>query len=251
MAKNKSKGAIKSISKYGLLIPTALGNLATKGLEKITGKKYGRTTAEELSKTTAGKILGTAIVGTGAAAAIAAQPAIALKAAKAITPKTAVGKTLGLVTAGAVLTSPTIATAVLEAPLNLINTGKKIGKEVESSPDDLKETASKAGKYGLLALGAAGLIGAGAGALTNELLNQKETLLQNKEGVLVQPETTSYLDAPEPTEYETISTTKKRKRKAVVKDYPKVNQSVRIMINNSSRGLTINNKKYIKELCYA
>lgn len=246
MAKNK--GIIKSVSKYGLLIPVALGNLATKGLEKITKKKYGRTTAEELSKTTAGKIIGGGIVATstalGGAVAIthAGGIATAQTIGKALIPKTPLGKTVGLLTLGGAVASPTIATAVLEAPIKVFQTGQKIGAEVEKMPEEKTKDKSA---LGLLLAGAGGLIaGSVAGAGISNLLEKTPEIPKESAD--------NYLDAPIPQPYETISTTsgKKRKRKARANVQPMIKNSVKVLVNNNNRGLTIS-KKYIKECCYA
>lgn len=87
----------QQISRLGLIPATVAGNLITKALEGITGKKFGRTSTQELAKTEAGQALGLATLGTaGALAAIAASPVIAQLAARSAIASSVTTKTLGL-----------------------------------------------------------------------------------------------------------------------------------------------------------
>lgn len=152
-------GFFQTISRYGLLPATTIGNLLTAGAEKITGKKFGRTTTKELSKTKAGKVLGLATLGTAAAlaTAVAGVPATARAAVKVI-PKTPLGKTVALFVGGAAVASPAIRTAIVEAPFRVVEGGIKLGGKIEELPEPIKE---KAGRFGVAGLVSAGLIGAG------------------------------------------------------------------------------------------
>jgi len=141
-------GILKKISTIALTPSTAIGNVITAGLEKVTGKTYGRTKASELASTTAGKVLGTAIAGTAVAltAATAATIPIVAAATKTIATKAvSVGKAVGskavsvakanpLTTAiavpvitGAFIAEPKAAAkAIVQTPLNLANVGGNI-----------------------------------------------------------------------------------------------------------------------------
>ena len=144
--KPAKKSVLTSISKYGLIPAVAIGNIFTSVIEKVTKKKYGRTTLKEASSTPFGKTLGLATVGTATALGVAvAGPAAA---AKAIIPKSAIGKTAAVFVGGAAVASPTLATTIIETPLSLAKTGKKVGKAIEGLTEEQQTTAGKFGKAG-------------------------------------------------------------------------------------------------------
>jgi len=153
-------GFFSSLSRYGLIPATTIGNIITAGAEKITGKKYGRTTTKELSKTKAGKTLGLATLGTAGAlaTAVAGIPAT-IKAVTKLTPKTALGKVGALFVGGTALASASVRKAIVETPFTIVEAGKKVGKKVEELPIETKDTASKVGTAGLVVAGAGALIG--------------------------------------------------------------------------------------------
>ena len=63
----KEKGLVQKGTEMLLAPSTALGNIATAGLEKATGKEFGRTTTEEFAATKSGKAIAGAELLTGAA----------------------------------------------------------------------------------------------------------------------------------------------------------------------------------------
>lgn len=155
---------IEKVSALALKPSEWIGNIATKGLELITGKKYGRTTSEELAKTTGGKILGSAIAVSGAALGLAAVGSaagatgaaaigkgagvVATKAATSFAKAKPLTKAAvvagGMVAVPAVVTNPKLAEKGLEAvaktPSSLINIGTNIGEfTAEPSLEKAKE----------------------------------------------------------------------------------------------------------------
>lgn len=172
---------IKSISKYGIAPAVGIGNLITAGLEKITGKKYARQTLEKASSTTFGKILGVATLGTAITLGVAAAPAAAGRVATSFIPKSGLGKAGAIILGGAAVSSPKIASAVIEAPLTGFKTGTAIGEAVENLPAEVQEKAGKFGTAGLLVAGIGGLV-AGAGA--TQIPKIKEFFAGETEGLL-------------------------------------------------------------------
>lgn len=200
-------------------------------------KTSKKTTTKELSSTTAGKVLGIGTLGAGLALGVATGQAG--KIVSALSPKQ---KGLALLGAGLISTSSIVRKAVINAPSTLVDAGIKAGEKIQQLPED--KTKDK----GLLGLGLALLTGAGVGAGVSNLL---DNVPKDKTAEIPKTSTDNYLDAPIPQQYDTITTSsgKKRKRKARVKDYNRINQSVRVIVNNSSRGLTIN-KKYLNTMVY-
>jgi len=148
-------GIFKTISKYGLALPVGIGNIATKGLSVVTGKKYGSTSISEAAETKFGKTLGLAIVGTAAAAGVAyGGVAGTITAAKSMIPTTIGKKILAIGVTAAAVSSPTIATALLEAPFTAARTGEKVAKAVENLPPEIKSGVSS---YGVPIIAAAGV----------------------------------------------------------------------------------------------
>lgn len=127
---------IEKISKIGLSVPTAVANLITSGLEKITGKKYGRTTAEELASKPAGKVLGTAIAATATALGVAvAAPVVAAKGGAVVVAKTAVKALVPQTTKGkiiAAVAAPVVAGAIIKEP-------EAAAKAIISAPSELAQ----------------------------------------------------------------------------------------------------------------
>jgi hypothetical protein len=231
-------GFLTSLSKYGLIPAVTLGNLVTSGIEKVTGKTYGRTTLNEASKTTTGKVLGLATLGTGVALTSVVAGATSVGGAvRSIIPKSAVGKTLTIVGAGASISSPTVASAIIEAPLNLFAGGKKLGSAVEGLPQETKDTASKLGIAGLgIAVAGASLYGieqvaeasgvrGGAGFIGK---NPNVPASTGNEGVVASSQLT-------PVTRQTVDITAKRRKAKKKQVSPSMRQSVSVNIVNSPK----------------
>lgn len=251
---------IKSLSKYGLAIPVGLGNLVTKGIEKITGKEYGRTTIDEAASTTFGKVLGTSILATGAALAVAVNPAAV---AKAVTPKTIIGKGAAVFTTAAAAASPKLTSTILETPFELAKAGKKTGEAIE----DLEEKYDELPPMGKVPLIVAG-IGAAVGLpiVADKVINLFEDkkdeipLIDSPPPVDLAP---SSLETPKETEIfpqvnnelaqktpatpleetTTIAKTARKKRKKARLEPHRQTISQRVNVNV---GVNSGNKKYIK-----
>ena len=256
---------IKSLSKYGLAIPVGLGNLVTKGIEKITGKEYGRTTIDEAASTTFGKVLGTSILATGAALAVAVNPAAA---AKAVTPKTIIGKGAAVFTTAAAAASPKLTSTILETPFQLAKAGKKTGEAIE----DLEQKYDELPPMGKVPLMVAG-IGAAVGLpivadKIIDLFNDKKDeipLIDSPPPVDLAPSSLapSSLETPKETEIfpqvnnelaqktpatpleetTTIAKTARKKRKKARLEPHRQTISQRVNVNV---GVNSGNKKYIK-----
>jgi hypothetical protein len=245
----KKKSIIESISRTALIPSVVIGNAITGSLEKKANKyaakigapavEFKRTTTKEAADTTTGKILGSAIAATGAALVVASGAA-----AKVLSTPT--NKAVGLLVAGGASVSPTITKAVIEAPAALVDTGIKIGQEVEKLPQEVTENK---GVGGLILAGAGG-IGAGIG-ITSAVNFIKDKFSNGSEGVtkdagllgnsdiikdsgIVTPQT-------QPLSKTSTSTRKKKRYKA---QPSKISQSVRINIANSNTAHRIT-KKYI------
>lgn len=254
---------IKSLSKYGLAIPVGLGNLVTKGIEKITGKEYGRTTIDEAASTTFGKVLGTSILATGAALAVAVNPAAAAKAAKAVTPKTIIGKGAAVFTTAAAAASPKLTSTILETPFQLAKAGKKTGEAIE----DLEQKYDELPPMGKVPLMVAG-IGAAVGLpivadKIIDLFNDKKdeiplidspppvdlapSSLESPKETEIFPEVNNELAQKTPAtpleETTTIAKTarKKRKKARLEPRTQTISQRVNVQV-----GVNSGNKKYIK-----
>lgn len=271
-------GILQKISQIALTPSTAIGNVITAGLEKVTGKKYGRTTAAELSSTTAGKVLGTAIAGTAVAltAAAAATIPIVSTAAKSVGSKAvSVAKANPIKTAiavplitGAVISQPAaVAKAVVQTPVNLGNVGANIATlAAEPSLENLKtlvvENPVIVGT-GLAAGTALGLKGIAQTAATFSQTQATKELTQTLGGVQIrdlgsglpyssieEAEETPLYKASTPIEetYNIAGTTKKatkrKKRKALEPRRQTISQRVNVNVGVDNR--KVENKKYIK-----
>jgi len=243
----KKTGLLKSISKYGLIPAVALGNLLTRGIEKVTGKKYGTTGLEEASQTKFGRALGVATAGVALAAGAAYNPAVA----KVLIPKSVVGKTIGLATIGAASVSPTLTSAALEAPIKIFETGQKIGEVIESTPEIAE---SGAGKNILLALGASALITGGVAtaiaAGKNYLDSKEEELVPLEAPTFPKSEIEEATISPAaPVEEEAVSSVSKPRKRRKTRREPlqqKISQRVDVRV-----GVNAANRKYIKNEVYS
>ena len=208
-------GFFSTLSRYGLLPATTIGNIITVAAEKITGKEFGRTTTKELAETKAGQVLGLATLGTAAAAAAAGAGVTGtITALRTLVPKTALGKTAALFVGGVAVTSPTIREAIIEAPFRVAETGKKVGELVEKIPEPVKEQAAKFGVAGLVT---AGLVGAGITLLPSAIEKAKEFLPEKTEGLTLAPVAAGEtITATPPITPETVSL-EEPKKKAPVK----------------------------------
>lgn len=271
-------GILQKISQVALTPSTAIGNVITAGLEKVTGKKYGRTTAAELSSTTAGKVLGTAIAGTAVAltaAAAATIPSVttavksvgskAVSVAKANPIKTAIA--VPIIT-GAVISQPAaVAKAVVQTPVNLGNVGANIATlAAEPSLENLKtlvvENPVIVGT-GLAAGTALGLKGIAQTAATYTQTQAIKEQTQAIKGVQItdlgqnlpyssveEAEETPLYKASTPIEetYQIAGTTKKatkrKKKKALEPRRQTISQRVNVNVGVDNR--KVENKKYIK-----
>lgn len=238
----KSKSIIQSVARTALIPSVVLGNLATKAIEKNIQKtidptyKASYTTTKQAAETTTGKILGAGIATTGAALVVASGVA-----GKVLS--TTKGKVAGLITAGAASVSPTVTKAVIEAPAALVDTGIKLGAEVEKIPTEQTEDL---GVGGLLLAGAGGLL-AGYGitkgvdaikSIGNEGVIKDAGMLGTNDVMenagVVTPQTTSM-----------SKTASKKRKKTRSKALPQqIRQSVRIDIDNRNSAHRIT-KKYI------
>lgn len=236
----KTKSIIQSIARTALIPSVVAGNAITgvieRNIQKTINPSYtaGRTTTKEAASTTTGKILGSAIAATGAASVVASGAA-----GKALS--TTKGKTAALVVGGAASISPTITKAVIETPAALVDTGAKIGGEVEKIPDIENKDI---GLGGLLLAGAGGLL-AGAGITKGaEIIKDFSTGNEGAAGLLGTNDTISNAGVITPqTQTLTKSTGTKRKKTRSKAQQQKISQSVRINISNKNSANRTN--KYI------
>lgn len=161
----KKGGVLATIASLALKPSTLLGNLATSGLEKVTGKKFGRTKSEELAETKAGKALGLGIAATGLALAAVVNPlgtakTLSVPATVAILAPETTKKVLSvpgageIVVAGAVAGAPGAIAVASEKGISLLETA--LGK----APDIIKEhTPEIVAAAGITAAAAAVAIG--------------------------------------------------------------------------------------------
>jgi hypothetical protein len=273
-------GILQKISQIALTPSTAIGNVITAGLEKVTGKTYGRTTAAELSSTTAGKVLGTAIAGTAvalAATAAATIPIVATAAKSVGTKAVSVAKANPIKTAiavpiitGAVISQPAaVAKAVVQTPVNLGNVGANIATlAADPSLENLKtlvvENPVIVGT-GLAAGTALGLKGIAQTAATFSQTQATRDLTKTMGGIQVidlgsgsglpsssieEAQNTPLVQASTPIEetYQIAGTTKKatkrKKKKALEPRRQTISQRVNVNVGVDNR--RVENKKYIK-----
>lgn len=237
----KSKSIIQSVARTALIPSVVLGNAITKVIEKDIQKnvnpdyKASYTTTKQAAETTTGKILGAGIATTGAALVVASGVA-----GKVLS--TTKGKVAGLITAGAASVSPTVTKAVIEAPAALVDTGIKLGAEVEKIPT---EQTQDLGVGGLLLAGAGGLL-AGYGISTGvEAIKDIGTNEMKDAGMLGTNDVMENAGVITPQTTTMSKTASKKRKKTRSKALPQqIRQSVRIDIDNRNSAHRIT-KKYI------
>ena len=168
---------------------------------------------------------------------------------------------VGLIGGGALISSPTIAktavNVVSSAPESLVGTGETIGKIVESGGNILTDLSSKDVKNIGTALGAGVLLG-GAGALAYDYFNNKKSedkAIDTNTVVTPTKETdTTSLGTPSVAplrETQTITSSGSRKRrKGSKKQAPTIRINNAIAISNTTNGIKVQNKRYLKEYAY-
>lgn len=165
---------------------------------------------------------------------------------------------IGLVGGGALISSPTIAksavSVVSSAPESLVGTGETIGKIVETGGNILTDLSNKDVKNITTALGGGLLVGAGATYLYDKLKENKEDKTLDTSTIVTPVKTGETSSVGTPTvapqrETQTITTGKRYKR-SKKKEKPSIRINNAIAINNTTNGLKIQNKRYIKEYAY-
>lgn len=174
-------------------------NTITKGIEYVTGKKYGRTSVETYEKSAIGRAAITTLGGVAAATGVAAAAPIVARAApsiaKALVPTTAkgaiIGGTAALVGVPAVIQNPKIVTSTASG---LVNVGSNIGKaskepSISSITNIVKENPIIS--TGIIAAGAAPLIPAAVGAIgssrTTSAIKEQTEILQKAAPAVAAP----------------------------------------------------------------
>ena len=272
---SKPVGIIQKVANIALKPSVAIGNLVTKGIEKVTNKTYGRTTSEELSKTTAGKVLGTAIAGTAVAlgAAVAAPKIVAAGGAKVVAgtaaksaAKVAIAhpvKTAALgLGAATVLQSETLTKAATKLPSEAAKLTTNVAQladepSLEKLKDIVKDSPVLTAALGGLAAVTVGkgLLGTAATYMNTKATKENTELMAAsvgssavpvetaQGGIVAEKATGNASSAPIPQEYTTISsgTRKYYKRKS---QQNRISQNVRVIVQNKNTGVSI--KKYLK-----
>lgn len=235
-------GILSTISNLALKPSTALGNLATAGLEKITGKEYGRTTSKELASTTPGKILGLGIattagalvVATGAAASAARVVIPAATKAVVTSPvKTILGTTVaaGIIASGA-------GTKIVSTTYKGSKTaGEVITGEKSLGGDTIKDVTKTAG----IVLGV-GAVGAAAGLVAEKVLtgnDNVESLIPTTPASVTSQVAASEIAPTGVTEMpatpQTVSTTTRKKYKKKKIESQRISQIVKINVSAGNR----------------
>jgi len=270
------KTITQKVSNIALKPAVALGNLATAGIEKITGQTYGRTTSKELSETTAGKILGTATAAAAVGLAAALSPAAALKVAtsKPVIAVAAVAtlapKTTETVLKSEALTKTAIATAVNPLAGLVVGAeqgGSIIGTALGNVADVIKEKAPGVAtaiqeNAPTIGAAAAGLTAAGVIAAVALKDKAEEIPSINNSSDIVGIETAAAGTSaavpmgnnevstfPQTIPTKTITTGRKKRRKAKAARSPIISNKVLINIVNKPVGLQM--KRYLNQRIYA
>lgn len=233
-------GLLSSIQKIALTPSAYVGKQVLKVVKPSSSiaQQPISTTTSQLQKTTAGKILGTAIAGTAVALAVTAVPSASLATAGKTAGKVAVSIVKNPVGAvktavGGVLVGGAIAGGGLTL-LPVVFKGGKVGAEVLTGKKDLtpENIGDVAKVVGLVAGGAvvAGVAGyVGKKVLEGGLPEVVGTAPLETVGSALQTDTQGVTTQAT----ESIST-KKRARKAKVKRFDGVRQSVRVNVINRS-----------------
>jgi len=243
-------GIISNISSIALKPAEWLGSALTSGLELITGKKYIRTTSEEAAQTTFGKVLGsaTAITGTGLL--------IASGVGATLIPKTLGGKAVAVVGSATILQSERLTKATTKLPQEVVSLTSNVSQLIdEPSIENVKKTITESPIASAILGGAAALtIGKGVGGIVSTILNTQATKENTQamttpqivsEGKVVsEKEISTNEGIPITPETQTISTGKKRYKRAKKTISPSIKNSVRVNIINHSVGAY--NRKFIK-----
>jgi hypothetical protein len=156
------------------------------------------------------------------------------------------------------ISSPTIAksavSVVSSAPESLVGTGETIGKIVETGGNILTDLSGKDVKNITTALGGGLLVGAGATYLYDKLKEDKDDKVLDTSTIVtpVKSGETSTVGTPTvaPTRETQIITSSTRRRKSKKKESPTIRINNAIAINNTTNGIKLTNKRYLKEYAY-
>jgi hypothetical protein len=243
----------------------------TKTVAQVTEAHFEQSLGKQIGQTvlaTAGYAAATLTAGAVAAKGVAATAA-------SLIPTTLKGKAIAAVAApvviGAVASQPLkAAEAVAKAPSSLANVGANVANLV--ADPSLKNVKTLITENPVLVGGAAaaGAVAAGAGAaglvsgyLTRQELEKQTEALERSaaaaEGAILGEGTGQVLEKEKVTatdegkaitpETTTITTGKKRYRRATIKEKPSVRQNVRVIVANraTSTGLRIRNERYLNQ----
>lgn len=220
--------------------------------------------------TYAGAVLGGAAIGTAAKAGTIGTTAT--KAAAALIPTTIKGKIIAAVAApvvvGALVQSPgAVIGAVAKAPGELAQFGADVSSfavnpSISSAIEIVKESPLISAGAAALGVGAAAglVIPAVSGILTREEMQKQTEAFERqaaaaesglvagtggsatlpKEKLLITDDTG--ISTPQTT---TISTGKRRRKRAIKKESPSVRQNVQVIVKNAATGLRIRNERYL------
>jgi len=226
------------------------------GFVKDTTKAYETTKKESTAQLVVGGASNALLVTAPFSGAV--KTAVTKTVASTIAKAPIKSAAVGLVGGGALISSPTIAksavSVVSSAPESLVGTGETIGKIVETGGNILTDLSGKDVKNITTALGGGLLVGAGATYLYDKLKEDKDDKVLDTSTIVtpVKSGETSTVGTPTvaPTRETQIITSSTRRRKSKKKESPTIRINNAIAINNTTNGIKLTNKRYLKEYAY-